>query len=84
MFSLLLLPCGLDLDDLFALGFSEAGRPAALQSRLRGADHDHRVSGWRLLLRVWYFMPAGPQGPMPHARPQALASGRGSSLEHIG
>ena len=30
--------------DLFILGFSEAGRHAALQPRDGGADHDHRVS----------------------------------------
>ena len=32
---------------LFILGFSETGRPAALQPRHRGADDDHRVSGPR-------------------------------------
>lgn len=30
--------------DLFILGFSEAGRHAALQPRDGGADHNHRVS----------------------------------------
>lgn len=82
MFSTLLLPCGLCLDDLSALGFSEAGRPAALQPHLRGADHDHRVSGWRLLLRVLYLMPTDPQGPMPPARPQG-ALGHGSLYSSI-
>lgn len=32
---------------LSILGFSETGRPAALQPRNRGADDDHRVSGPR-------------------------------------
>ena len=32
---------------VFILGFSETGRPAALQPRHRGADDDHRVSGPR-------------------------------------
>ena len=45
---------------LFIWGFSEAGRPAALQPRHRGADHDHRVSGPAAL----------PSGPAPAGDPR--------------
>ena len=83
MFPTLLLLCGPCLDDLFALGFSEAGRPAALQPHLGGADHDHRVSGWWPRLRVlphtnW---PSGTQasckapGPKLWLQPGTLAWG---------
>lgn len=61
---------------LFALGFSEAGRPAALEPRLRGADHDHRVSGWRPLLRVLYRRhPCLMQGPRLQAPGPGFSQG---------
>ena len=74
-------PWSVCLDDLFALGFSEARRLAALQPHLRGADHDHRVSGWQPLLRVLYLRdPCLMQG----LRPKALASARDTSLGEPG
>lgn len=54
-----LLPHDLCID-LLALRFSEAGRPAALQPRLGGANHNHGVSEWRLTLRVLYLMSTDP------------------------
>lgn len=67
--------------DLLALAFSEAGRPATLQPRLGGADHDHGVSGWQLPLRVLYLMSTDPQGPMPHAsQALTLSSARDTGL----
>lgn len=50
--------------DLFILGFSEAGRHAALQPRDGGADHDHRVSE----------PAAPPSGPAPAGDPHGLFS----------